>query len=933
MELSAGLSPWDKLRWQQTVLNTRTYKYPPLRGGSAIEKLSELKVSFTLHVYQAGFAIGYQHGSGGEMQMFHKYSRKNEAFLRSIDNGEIPLQLPALFSHFHHQQHSKRSADAAVTATSRITSSALKGRSSSSSGGRKARSDSSNSRLLHPAPPVMHYYNGAVVVKLVDYRSLTDFYKEPATYKVLLRPNCATIQADIDEMVTEQVLHYSMKNKRPPSDKATEELRLHSEQEVLNFTKEVCLDPSPRVCQVLNMVSYGSKQLGSLVSHHRRQPRAGTGSSGNGSDASEHENSEEELAENFTYGQEDYITDDERGFVRGGRQSRSSTPSLKRMRSQMKSPHLWRSRAGRGSRYSSSNNTSPAFESLPSPLHVIQSDLWEPLSPNPAVTRTDSGPLSPAGGVSSSPTTMHRCAAATAGLPFLPSLPGCVAATLLSDAPEPKQYIPAISVSSSFLGKGLFWKPEPGSAAAQAAEAAEAAEAEAAEATAVPTAEAAREAQAAQATQGVAAGPGVEPFVASDEAGSATVSSFAPDSAGVPVLPLPNNYSKESIGEGAHTGLAGSFAQQLDYGDAEVMEDEVSPTARAAADAETAAALRAAMPAPSMQKQLLRYAAYVHHNREAEQNRAHTTLRYFDNPLTTFKCLRDATSIPLPTARANAIGSAAAVHKSKQEPSSSATAVVKQEGATQLSPAAAPLLETAAAEDTRITIDTNFPVENPSERKINIRKEVPERSIHFYHTKNVKMGEGTVNNTEVRHEFCTFARRCEYTPKSMPFMSSGAHEGFLRILGAGQKMEYVRFPVGNETERDLLLKELLRQGFSQVVRSSPSSAGSGDFSAPNQQQNASSNQQRQQNLQKQPPFSSDDRRSTYSEKNPHPQNASDTSHHQQHQQQLRKQEQQRRLREHLAGMSLQEQMAFMKEKFPQYNENQVALYLRSLQKR
>lgn len=116
-------------------------------GISALDILkrhSDIKTSFTLHLYQQGYSIN------GSLQNWRPYDQNSKLFLESIDEGIIPLGL---------------------------------------------------SNVVSAYPGVkLFYYEGCVVIEIYDHRDVNDFMPNPSVRRVLLHPTPDILYTDIQSM-------------------------------------------------------------------------------------------------------------------------------------------------------------------------------------------------------------------------------------------------------------------------------------------------------------------------------------------------------------------------------------------------------------------------------------------------------------------------------------------------------------------------------------------------------------------------------------------------------------------------------------------------------------------------------------------------------------------------------------------------------------
>mmetsp|Transcript_1958 Transcript_1958/g.3820 ORF Transcript_1958/g.3820 Transcript_1958/m.3820 type:complete len:819 (-) Transcript_1958:198-2654(-) len=170
-------------------------------GYFAIDKLVDVKASFTLHLFQAGFSINSRDKG------FQPYTPRSRAMLQSIDNGEIPA-----FSEGFLQQLS-----------------------------------------------VMDYHNGCLIVDLYDYRHANRWSGDPKKSRVLLRPTTHTISRDALTLAT----NYREKCRRegkPISNKDFTKICIMFEEKMLMALGPLlCYDPSVRVMQAATVANYNRK--------------------------------------------------------------------------------------------------------------------------------------------------------------------------------------------------------------------------------------------------------------------------------------------------------------------------------------------------------------------------------------------------------------------------------------------------------------------------------------------------------------------------------------------------------------------------------------------------------------------------------------------------------------------------------------------------
>ena len=204
------------------------------RSGSALDQpnLAHFKAAMTLHVFQhgiqigealsatpstasssvgVGVGVGIGIGAGGWIG----WSREHEEWLRQLDDGE----LPAFFM------------QTAIT-------------------------------IAQSQPTTLVFYEGALIVEIRDYRSISTVVKEPTVRRMLLRPTSESIVSDIDALCA----HHKLTQPKAP---------FLLESKLLRFIRpNVCFNPSVRVSQVLNMCHYNRRLHNTKVlSRERAQQR------------------------------------------------------------------------------------------------------------------------------------------------------------------------------------------------------------------------------------------------------------------------------------------------------------------------------------------------------------------------------------------------------------------------------------------------------------------------------------------------------------------------------------------------------------------------------------------------------------------------------------------------------------------------------------
>ena len=228
----------------------------------------EYRLSLILHLYQSGFTLNG--GSDGSAN-YHPYSKSTAAFLRQLDHGEIPAMLGTIVQ-------SVGNGNQAIAGINGMPPASAPAAGASSS-----------------LPPIgFHWYDGCIFAELRDYRSLTATMRAPAVRRLLLRPTLESIQTDALMLAADNAALLSQSQVQakpePPvklepgvdaaaaavaataaastaaqSAAATEEADtahfrscvFTAEALMLRLTKRsLCLDPSPRVCQIANLVHY-----------------------------------------------------------------------------------------------------------------------------------------------------------------------------------------------------------------------------------------------------------------------------------------------------------------------------------------------------------------------------------------------------------------------------------------------------------------------------------------------------------------------------------------------------------------------------------------------------------------------------------------------------------------------------------------------------
>lgn len=192
---------------------------------------------------------------------------------------------------------------------------------------------------------------------------------------------------------------------------------------------------------------------------------------------------------------------------------------------------------------------------------------------------------------------------------------------------------------------------------------------------------------------------------------------------------------------------------------------------------------------------LLRYATYVHHNKEALHNVAQDVLM---------------TSNPL------------SIYDNERVTKITNTAAEDKVDATKTTPASAIThANSDAPGQQRVTMQSVFPVIPPKDRTVRA-PEVSPRELSRYRFKS---------KTGLFHEFLCYARPLAYTSRSLPPLFGGVYDGYLRIMSEDDKRpEHIRFSIGNETMKDLLVDQYQSKMF-HLVKNPEASSGSSSTSS------------------------------------------------------------------------------------------------------
>ncbi|SPQ95115.1 unnamed protein product (mitochondrion) [Plasmodiophora brassicae] len=181
-----------KLSFPKADKNIRMY----FRGGCAIEKLTDFKPATALHLFQKGFSLGT------ESTQWHEYNRHSKQFLTAIDNGILPPYISELLRH----------------------------------------------------AKTWSFYDGYLILELVDYREMSEFNPQPTVKRVLLKPTAETVSGDVDRLCDIKLL-----NKVDESE--LDDLKIGLDMRILRANApRICLDPSIRVLQVASIMNYNLNQ-------------------------------------------------------------------------------------------------------------------------------------------------------------------------------------------------------------------------------------------------------------------------------------------------------------------------------------------------------------------------------------------------------------------------------------------------------------------------------------------------------------------------------------------------------------------------------------------------------------------------------------------------------------------------------------------------
>jgi len=213
-EIFAGV-PTKKLRWvprskdsfeaklHRSQLEANLARWYPAHnatfgdGHFAVDRL-DLKPSFSLHLFQAGFTFNSRSAN------FHPHSLMYRAMLRSIDNGEIP---------------------------------------------------SFSEEFLREVPSVV-YYNGCLVVDLYDYRGLNSPEGKAKKTRVLLRPTTHTIIKDALALATGYRKQLAQEGRQMTEESFSSIRAMFEEKLLLTCGPQLCFDPTVRVMQVATVANY-----------------------------------------------------------------------------------------------------------------------------------------------------------------------------------------------------------------------------------------------------------------------------------------------------------------------------------------------------------------------------------------------------------------------------------------------------------------------------------------------------------------------------------------------------------------------------------------------------------------------------------------------------------------------------------------------------
>eukprot|EP00474_Spongospora_subterranea_P010159 CRZ10617.1 hypothetical protein [Spongospora subterranea] len=180
-----------KLSFPKADKNIRMF----FRGGFAIERIPDVKPAVQLHLFQRGFSLGSDNNA------WHEYDRHSKQFLSAIDNGILPPYI---------------------------------------------------SEMLRNAK--WTFYDGFVVMDIVDYREMTEFCPQPTIRRVLLKPTAETVSGDIERLCDLKVL-------TKIDDAQMDDLKIALEERILRANApNICLEPSVRVLQVASVMNYNLNQ-------------------------------------------------------------------------------------------------------------------------------------------------------------------------------------------------------------------------------------------------------------------------------------------------------------------------------------------------------------------------------------------------------------------------------------------------------------------------------------------------------------------------------------------------------------------------------------------------------------------------------------------------------------------------------------------------
>eukprot|EP01083_Nonionella_stella_P268831 909096_1 len=160
---------------------------------------SEVVVAMTLHLFQTGFSVNNRHSN------FQRYGKSSAEFLSFIDSGVLPP---------------------------------------------------GSEEFLGDDP---FYYDGCVVAELRDYRFMVEEDRRPIIRRVLLQSPPETMLVEVSEMLEEerpskrQKLEESFGHNSSESDDI-DLLRLEST--LLQSTRSICIERTPRAMQVANISSF-----------------------------------------------------------------------------------------------------------------------------------------------------------------------------------------------------------------------------------------------------------------------------------------------------------------------------------------------------------------------------------------------------------------------------------------------------------------------------------------------------------------------------------------------------------------------------------------------------------------------------------------------------------------------------------------------------